>query len=135
MPPPERLEVFRNNSYRLPPASDDDRAMVPAYEGDLAWADVPLDNGGVVRRARDVVALEVPDDADSWVVVRVAGGQAPFPLLSAAVTLDPAAESPDAFAVPTGGPPPFAVSNPIYVDGDGDGAYRAAFAGGASELE
>ena len=39
------------------------------------------------------------------------------------------------FAVPEAGSPPFAVSNPIYVDGDGDGAYRAVHASGAFATE
>jgi len=128
MAPPERLEVYVNNVYRLPPAADADRALEPAHEADLVYADEAIDNGGTVRRAAALVALDVPEDTDAWVVVRVVGGPPLFPLLASEVTFDAAADAPEAYATATDGPPPFALSNPIYVDGDGDGAYRAVFA-------
>lgn len=83
--------------------------------GQLATADIPLD-------------LSVPpfDNQDSWIILRVGGGsRSLFPwLIDGGGTLDTSATTPEEFLSDRHGPLPFAFTNPIFVDMDGDGAWR-----------
>ena len=72
-------------------------------------------------------AVRVPS-----VVVRLLGEGNLFPLLPAEVTLDASAETVETIVTEaSGGPRPFAVSNPIFIDADVDGNWVAPFLEGA----
>jgi len=129
-PPPETLEVFVNNMYAQPGDTPALREMAPVQTGLLSYETVELPNGGQVQRATTTFPLQVGGDA--WVVARLVGGGTMFPLLPADLTLDAAGDTPGTFVTDAvDGAPPFAVSNPIFVDGDADGVWTAPFAAGA----
>ena len=129
-PPPEAIEVFVNNTYVQPADTASNRAMNPAYTAELVYETADLDNGGQVQRASAQFPLAVEQDA--WVVVRLIGSGNLFPLLPASVTLDAEGDTPATLVTEAvGGPRPFAVSNPIFIDADADGVWTAPFADGA----
>ncbi len=128
--PPETVEVFVNNMYLQPGDTPEKRAMAPVETLQPVYETVQLDNGGEVQRGTATVTLTV--EADAWLVVRLVGTGTLFPVLPAGLTLDGAGETPAAFVREiVDGVPPFAVSNPVFIDGDADGVWTAPFAEGA----
>ena len=87
-------------------------------------------NGGVAW----VVSVDVPldldaapfDGGDSWICVRVGGStDLLYPLMfGGGGQIDATATTAADFFTNRSGPRPYAMTNPIFVDRDGDGSYR-----------
>ena len=118
--------------------------LVPAppdcFRGDpCSRMSVPLEPGapaGTVRRMDRIVRLTVPAGRDSWVAVQVSGDKSLWPvvipyeiptlLLTDAVgTVGAAVGLPDEFGAlkphQITQTKPWALSNPVFIDGNGDG--------------
>ncbi len=122
-----RLEVIANAVFIDMADYQPAEPAVPRVE--LVPRPVMRPNGGVAH----VSEVEIPIDfsaspftnGDSWLVVRVGGDRTPmFPYTPGGGTLDTSATTAAAFLSGRHGQLPYAVTNPIFIDGDGDGDWR-----------
>ncbi|MBI5510483.1 MAG: CehA/McbA family metallohydrolase [Deltaproteobacteria bacterium] len=124
----DRLEVVANAFFVNPDQDEPTPRALPLET--LTPVAVPRPNGGVahVSDAAVVLDLDLPPFAgrDSWVVVRTGGvASTVWPVMAGGGgTVDLAATTPEAFVQDRYGARPFAMTNAIYIDTDGDGAWR-----------
>jgi hypothetical protein len=123
----DRFEVFVNTWSRspalTPTGSRQLSSITPTETVSVAAVPVMRPNGGTVYIATASVPISVTKDA--FVVVRATGTEPLFPfLLAGRGTPNPAATSAADFFAQRSGPPAIAVSNPIFIDRDGDGVYH-----------
>ncbi|MBI5498425.1 MAG: hypothetical protein HY904_25715 [Deltaproteobacteria bacterium] len=118
----------------MPTPSNDAPELTVAAAAALTPQDTLLPNGGTRRtwRASFAVDLAVANPfpgRDATLLVRVHGRQVLWPVLldGLRVAVDESATTPQTFLTVTGGVPPYAVTNPVFVDVDGDGRFRGAF--------
>ncbi|MBI5511909.1 MAG: CehA/McbA family metallohydrolase [Deltaproteobacteria bacterium] len=125
-------EIFITQTYADQSGDSSTLALSPTLTLPLAGLEVTRANGGVGKiydASVDLDALQLPE-GDGWIVVRVRGvGWSLYPvcLSGGNVTFDPAATTPETFAVLSGGSEPFAFGNPIFFDRNANGVYDPPF--------
>ncbi len=124
----DTLEVIANVSFSAVPYPAVAPAAVPRVSLDPVLT--PRPNGGAAWVAQVDVPLDLDrwpfNGVDTWIVVRVGGTQDHlYPLMfSGGGTVNTEGDSPETFFTGRWGRHPFAMTNPIFVDLDGDGKWR-----------
>jgi hypothetical protein len=123
----DRVEVIANAFFTDPTAGDEPQPAVPRVT--LTFEQLQRANGGwgLVANAEIPIDLDAEPFAgrDSWLIVRVGGTTSVlFPVVQGGGgTLDLDAETPETFLTSRHGARPYACTNPIFIDADGDGAW------------
>ncbi len=123
----DQVEVRANVWFPDPTLGGEAPALVPAFP--LALVEVPRGNGGRAYVGAAELELDLGASpfsfADSWLVVLVGGASSVvFPVMQGGGgTVNLAGATPDEFLTNRSGVRPFAISNPIFIDGDDDGRW------------
>ncbi|MBI3179603.1 MAG: CehA/McbA family metallohydrolase [Deltaproteobacteria bacterium] len=125
----DRLEILANMFFPDPDAGGEPTPLVPVMT--LAPVEIVRSNGGRALVADAVVEIDMQAPPfygrDSFIVVRAGGPQSTvFPVSGGGGVLDTSAATPATFLSNRGGVLPYAMANPILIDGEGDGQFWPA---------
>jgi|GEM_PF-5826625 len=129
----DKVEVFVNTFAASPLPVDMNskkrinERLMPTYERNLTPVLLKRPNGGQVFVSYVEIPLHITRDA--FVVARVSGQTPLFPFLPTVGSADKNFKTQTAsqFFIHKKGAVPLAITNPIYVDRDGDGQFKAPF--------
>lgn len=124
----DRIELFVNTRVLSPGVLGEDGsiarpALVPTYTQDVTSELLTRGNGGKARLSK--ATFDVAVNKDSYVVARVRGQEPLYPFLvtEGGGTVQVGASDAPAFFSSRYGAPAYAITNPIYLDRDGDGKH------------
>ena len=124
----DTLEVVANAFFADPTREDEPLPAVPLVH--LEPTPVQRANGGQALVATADIAINTNEEPfggrDGWLIARVGGQHSHlYPVLpKGGGTLDTSADTPEEFLSDTFGEHPYALTNPIFLDGNGDGTWQ-----------
>jgi hypothetical protein len=132
----DKVKIFCNNRYRIPPPGPSHDPMSPRLVIPLVASNPGPGEALLVRRMlapgaeRWEAQVEIPDFAlpdpgrDAWIVAMVRGTNGMYPFVAKAIPGDAPIADLKAGTY-TGGVFPLAFTNPAFIDQDGNGRYDA----------
>ncbi|MBI3180062.1 MAG: hypothetical protein HYZ27_10400 [Deltaproteobacteria bacterium] len=122
------VELFITQTYVDADGDSQSLSLAPTRTAALAQDEVLRGNGGRARvfSARVTLTSAELGAGDGWLVVRVRGQNSslyPVTFRDGGASFDVNATTPESFVTFQGGMEPYAFSNPVFIDRNGNGHY------------